>query len=122
MFSFLPNFLVKTQNPTLQDKCFHKFMIPSLKDLVVDRVREMLLSIARTIKLYLSRTEQCHPASSIFISAEKRSACQGILFHFLLWSVISEAYRSPSDSTQAAVTVRAYQVTNKHFLTLQEKL
>ena len=34
IFSFVPGFVAKTQNPALLDTCFDEFTIPSLKDVV----------------------------------------------------------------------------------------
>ena len=35
-FSFLPDFVAKTQNPSVPDSCFEEFSVPSLDDFVGD--------------------------------------------------------------------------------------
>ena len=42
-FSLLPDFVVKTQNPSVPDSCFKEFLVPSLDDFVSGDQDELLL-------------------------------------------------------------------------------
>ena len=71
-FSFLPDFVAKTQNPSVYDSCFMAFTVPSLADFVEDDSDKMLLYLVITLKKYLSRKEQFRPkCSAFFISMTK---------------------------------------------------
>ena len=56
-FSFVPEFVAKTQNPSESDPKFGEFNI-HLSDFV-DGERESLLCPVRALKKYISRTERC---------------------------------------------------------------
>ena len=51
-FSFFPNFVAKTQNPSVCETHFEEFTVPSLADLVDDDRDEMLLCPMRALKKY----------------------------------------------------------------------
>ena len=68
-FSFLPDFIAKTQSPSIPDSCFEEFSIPSLDDFVGDDQDELPLRPILALRKYLSRTEQfCSGIEGLFIS------------------------------------------------------
>ena len=71
IFSFLPDFMAKTQNPSAPDSFFEEFPIPSLDDFVGGDQDELLLCSIRSLRKYLSQTEQFRPGfEGLFISTE----------------------------------------------------
>ena len=52
-FSFVLDFVAKTQNPSIPDHRFDGFFIPWLKDFAGDDPEEMLLCLVRAMLLYL---------------------------------------------------------------------
>ena len=87
-FSFMPSFVAKTQNPTLQDTHFNEFMISSFTDLVDGDGEEILLCFIRTIKHYLPGLNSIilPTSASLFLQKIKVFIKQTIS-----WSVSSEA-------------------------------
>ena len=68
-FTFLPDFVTKTQNPVVPNPLFDEFTIPSLDDFVDGDRDEFLLCPIRALCKYLSRSEQYHPdIKSLFLS------------------------------------------------------
>ena len=65
-FSFLPDFVAKTQNHTVYDPWFGGFDVPSLVDFMTEDRDKMLLCPISALKRYLSKTEQLRPACSTF--------------------------------------------------------
>ena len=62
-FSFLPDLMAKTQNPSVPDSRFEKFSVPSLDDFVGDDRDELLLCLIWALRKNLSRTEQYRPGT-----------------------------------------------------------
>ena len=60
-FLFLPDFVAKTQNPSIPDSRFEEFSVPSSDDFVKDDRGELLLCPICALRKYLSRTEQFRP-------------------------------------------------------------
>ena len=95
-FSFLSDFLAKTQNPSVPDSCFEEFSVLPVDDFVRDDKDELLLCPIRSLCGYLSRTEQYRPGIEwLFISTGR---CKRRVSHntisFWLRSVIAS---SPSN-------------------------
>ena len=57
-FFFLPDFVAKTQNPSVLDSRFEEFSVPSLDDFVGGDRDELLLCPIRALRKYLSQMEQ----------------------------------------------------------------
>ena len=112
MFSFLPDFVAQTQNPSIPDSRFKEFSITSLHDFVEDDQDELLLCLIRALRKCLSWTEQFHPwIEGLFVSTghvKKRVTCNTISFQ--LRSVISMARASTSEEDCRSLRVRAYEV------------
>ena len=71
-FSFVPDFLAKTQNPSILSPRVKEFAIPSLLDFVDGDQVEMLLCLVRVLRNYLSRTEEfCLTCANLFIMVAK---------------------------------------------------
>ena len=60
-FNIVPEFVAKTQNPLILEQYFEKFTIPLLRDLVDYGREEVLLSLVRAVKHFLSTIEQYRP-------------------------------------------------------------
>ena len=68
-FSFVPDYVAKTQNPSIPDPRFDGFTIPSLKDYTGDDPDKMNLCPVRALKLDLERTTHLRPKEDrLFIS------------------------------------------------------
>ena len=68
-FSFLPDFMTKSQNPSAYDPHFEEFTVPSLADFADEDRDKIFLCPIRIIK----RTEQFKPkCSSFFVSMIRR--------------------------------------------------
>ena len=111
-FSFLPDFVAKTQNPSVPDSHFEEFSVPVLDDFVGDDRDGLLLCPSRALRKYLSRTEQYRPGIEyLFISMggrKKRVSCNTI--SFWLRSVISMAHIFALEEDCRSLRVRAYEV------------
>ena len=57
-FSFVPDYVAKTQNPSILDPRFEELMTPFLGSFVDGARDKLLLRNIRVLKKYLSRTEQ----------------------------------------------------------------
>lgn len=69
---FVPEFVAKTQEPSVPDLRFKRFSIPSLKDFV--RGDKMVLCLVRAVRHYLKRTASLRPRCGRDLSIrEKRS-------------------------------------------------
>ena len=112
IFSFLPDFVAKTQNPPVLDSCFKEFSVPSLDDVVGDDRDELLLCPIRALRKNLSETEQYRPGiEGLFISMrprKKRLPCNTI--SLWLCFVISLAHTSASEEECRSLRVRAHEV------------
>ena len=108
-FSFLPDFVAKTQNPSVPDSRFEEFSVPFLDDFVEDDNDELLLCPTRALQKYLSRTEQYRPGiEGFFVSTgrwKKRVSRNTI-------SIISLAHASTSEEDCCSLRVRAPEVRN----------
>ena len=56
-FSFLPDLVAKTQNPSLSDSRFEEFLVPSLDDFIGDDRDKLLMCPIPSLWKFLSRTE-----------------------------------------------------------------
>ena len=113
MFSFLPDFVAKTQNPSMPDSHFKEFSIPSLDDFVGDDRDELLLCPIRasgnTFHGLNSFGRELRASSYIqYRPCEEES----LLLHDSFWlsSVISMAHTSASEEDCRALRVRAHEV------------
>ena len=83
-FLLLPDFVAKTQNPSVPDSCFKEFSVPSVDDFVEDDRDELLMCTICALQRYLSKTEQhCPGIEGLFISTgwrKKRDSCNTISF------------------------------------------
>ena len=114
-FSFLPDFVAKTQNPSIPDSRFEEFSVSSLDDSVGDNRAELLM--CPTYALW--RYSACPELSSTVLGLR---ACLSLLdggrrgspimrFHFFwLHSVISMAHTSASEKDCSSLRVRAHEV------------
>ena len=75
-FSYLPDFVAKTQNLSVHDTRFDEFTIPSLDDFVVGDWDELLLCPIRARK-YLARPEQDRLVflASLYLRRRGRRGC-----------------------------------------------
>ena len=60
-FSFVPEFVAKTQKPSVLDDSFEEFTIPFLHDFNNGNCDETLHCPIKAMCRYLSRMEQFHP-------------------------------------------------------------
>ena len=68
-FSFLPDFVAMTQNPSMPDSRFEIFSLPSLTNFVRDDRAELLMFPIHALRRYLSRNEQYRPGiEGLFIN------------------------------------------------------
>ena len=72
-FSFLSDFIAKTQNPSVSDPHCDEFSVPSLDDFVDGDRDELLLCPIRALRKYLSWKKQyCPGIESLFVSTGVR--------------------------------------------------
>ena len=110
IFSFLPDFVAKTQNPSVYEPCFKEFTAPLLADLLDEDRDEMLLCPIRALKRYLSGTEQFRlECPSLFVSKTKtkKRVSQNVISVWIIW-VISHTYQSATDEGCRTVKVMRY--------------
>ena len=110
-FSFVPEFVAKTQNPSVYDPRFEEFEVPSLRDFTGDDPDEMLLCPVRAVRQYLKRTRQLRPACNrLFIATgrNKKEVSKNTI-SFWLREVIKKAYHS-SEGGVDLPRVRAHEV------------
>ena len=111
-FSFLTDFVAKTQNRSVPYPHFDEFTISSLDDFVDGNKDELLPCPIRALQKCLSQTEQYHPSiEGLYISAgvEKKRVFRNSI-SFWLHSVISLAYSSASEEDCREFKVRAHEV------------
>ena len=95
-FSFVPDFVAKTQDPSVFDPRFESFTIPSLRDFTDGDQDEMLLCPVRAVREYLRRTRECRPQlPRLFLSTgSRRKMVSRNTISFWLREVIRKAYVS----------------------------
>ena len=95
-FSFMPDFVAKTQNPSVFDSRFESFTVPSLQDFTDGDQDEMLLCPVRSIREYLRRTREFRPElPRLFLSTgRRRKMVSKNTLAFWLREVIRKAYVS----------------------------
>ena len=72
-FSYLPDFVAKTQSLLVHDPRFDEFTVPLLDDFMGGDRDELLLFHIRAPQKYLARMEQYHPGiSGLFVSMSQR--------------------------------------------------
>ena len=72
-FSFLTDFVVKTQNPSVPDPSFNELLVSSLDDFVGGNRDELLLCPIRALWKYLAHMDQFHlDIPFLFVSADWR--------------------------------------------------
>ena len=116
-FSLVPDFVAKTQNPSVYDSCFKEFTVPSLVDFVDGDRNEMLCCLIRSIlskdiKRYLSRMEQFRPECSalFFLITKRKKRVSQNTISFFIRSVISHADQSATGEDCRAVTIKAHKI------------
>ena len=78
----MPAFAVKAQMPSVLDRCFDEFIIPSLRDTVDGDRDQMLLCHVRAIIQYLTMAEEYYlDCGNLFLpDVEKRSVGKQLPF------------------------------------------
>ena len=117
-FSFLPDFVAKTQNPSVHDPRFDEFTVLSLDNFVDGDRDELLLCPIRALRKYLSWTEQYHPGiEGLFISTgmRKKWVFRNTI-SFCLRSVISFAHSSTLEEDCRSLRIRAHEVRKVCYL------
>ena len=109
---FVPEFVAKTQNPSIRDERFESFTIPSLADFTDNDPAEMLLCPVRALKHYLKRTGGPRPGGQrLFVSAgSKRKNVSRNTISFWLREVISKAYGKDVPQERGTPGIKAHQV------------
>ena len=111
-FSFVPDFVAKTQNPSVPDHRFDGFTIPSLKDFSGDDPQEMVLCPVRAVRLYLKRTQPLRSSDHgrLFLATgrNKKEVSKNTI-SFWLRETIKRAYQS-SGEEDTAPKIRAHEV------------
>ena len=111
-FSFVPEFVAKTQNPSIPDHRFDGFSIPSLKDFSGDDPEEMLLCLVRAMRLYLKRTQPLRSKQQgrLFLATgrSKKEVSKNTI-SFWLRETIRRAYQSSGQEVNAP-RIRAHEV------------
>ena len=109
---FLPDFVAKTQNPSVPDSHFEDFSVPSLDDFVGGDRDEPLFCPIRALCKYLFRTEQYHPGiESLFIlMGRQKILVSRNTISFWLRSVITLAHASALEEDCRSLRVRAHEV------------
>ena len=93
---FVPEFVAKTQNPSIHDDRFVSFTIPSLSDFCGNDRSEMLLCPVRALRAYLKRTRPFRPTCRrLFVSTgrTKKEVSKNTI-SFWLREAIIKAYTS----------------------------
>ena len=111
-FLFLPDFVAKTQNPSVPDSRFEEFSVPSLNDFVGDDRAELLMCPIGALWRYLSQTEQYHPGiEGLFISTgwRKKRVSRNTI-SFWLRSVICMAHATASKEDCRLLRVWAHEI------------
>ena len=111
-FSFLPDFMAKTQNPSIPDSRFEEFSVPSLDDFIVGDRGKVLLRPIRALRKYLTQMEQYHPGiKGLFVTTgwHKKLVSHNTI-SFWLCPVITLAHASTSEEDCQSLRVRAKEV------------
>ena len=111
-FSFVSDFVAKTQNLSLHGYRFEEFLIPSLDDFVGGDRDELVLSSIGALRRCLSCTEQYHSEFlNLFISmTEKKKQVFWNIILFWTRSIISHAYGSAFNEDCRLVRVKAHEI------------
>ena len=98
-FSFVPDFVAKTQDPSIFDPRFETFTIPSLRDFTDGDQDEMLLCPVRAVREYLRRTRSHRPrlARLFLTTGYQRKGVSKNTISFWLRQVIRKAYESSGE-------------------------
>ena len=111
-FSFVPDFVAKTQNPSIPDHRFDGFTIPSLKDHTGDDPDEMVLCPVRAVRLYVKRTQPLRQNDNgrLFLATgrNKKEVSKNTI-SFWLRETIRRAYQS-SGEEDLALKIRAHEI------------
>ena len=103
--------MAKTQNPSVPDSCFEKFLVPSLDDFVRDYRHELLLCPICVLRKYLSMTEQYRPGiEDLFVSVGRRKKVSHNTLSFWLHSCHLLAHASASEEDMLLFRVRTHEV------------
>ena len=107
-FSFVPDFVAKTQDPSVFDARFESFTVPSLRDLTDGDQDEMLLCPVRAVREYLKRTRMFRPElPRLFLSTGlRRKMVSKNTISFWIREVIRTAYVSSGEDPP--VRIRAH--------------
>ncbi|MGL5405356.1 MAG: hypothetical protein ACRDAX_00930, partial [Propionibacteriaceae bacterium] len=109
---FVPNFVAKTQKPSIPDDRFESFTIPSLMDFTDNDADEMLLCPVRALRRYLKRTRHLRPeCRRLFVSTgvTKKEVSKNTL-SFWLREVIRRAYEADGSDDIRTSRPRAHEV------------
>ena len=108
----MPEFVAKTQNPSVPDTRFEGFTIPSLKDFTDGDPDEMVLCPVRAVRAYLRRTEPLRSKDQgrLFISTgrTKKEVSKNTISYWLR-ETITKAYES-SEGEPMTPRIRAHEV------------
>lgn len=111
-FSFVPDFVAKTQNPSVPDHRFDGFSIPSLKDFTGDDPEEMCLCPVRAMRLYLKRTRPLRSKEQgrLFLATgrSKKEVSKNTISYWLR-ETIRRAYQT-SEQDVNVPRIRAHEV------------
>ena len=104
-FSFVPDFVAKTQDPTVFDPRFETFTVPSLRDFTDGDQDEMLLCPVRAVREYLRRTRMFRPElPRLFLSTGlRRKMVSRNTISFWLREVIRTTYLSSGEDPPARI-------------------
>ena len=104
-FSFVPDFVAKTQDPSVFDARFESFTVPSLRDFTDGDQDEMLLCPVRAVREYLRRTRNFRPElPRLFLSTGlHRKMVSKNTISFWLREVIRKAYVSSGEDAPARI-------------------
>ena len=104
-FSFMPDFVAKTQDPSVFDTRFESFTVPSLRDFTDGDQDEMLLCPVRAVREYLRRTESSRPELSrlLLSTGRKRKEVSKNTISFWIRETIRKAYVSSGEDIPARI-------------------
>ena len=101
----MPDFVAKTQDPSVFDTRFESFSIPSLRDFTGGDQDEMLLCPVRAVREYLRRTRSFRPElPRLFLTTgRRRKMVSKNTISFWLKEVIRKAYVSSGEDLPARI-------------------
>ena len=104
-FSYVPDFVAKTQDPSVFDAKYESFTVPSLRDFTDGDQDEMLLCPVRAVREYLKRTRMFRPElPRLFLSTGlRRKMVSKNSISFWLREVIRSAYVSSGEEPPARI-------------------